>query len=161
MFPAREANFEPVTYRSLERSPQIAVDAGYSAQALVLPGHFGTSIFGHFWFSSSGSFIGFHHWGGPISKSLAYLFTIGVRTSAVEKVAWERERWRLRIYFMPPSFRFVYFSEWRVTLSKLLWNFEWTLRTRTPNCRVRVIDFYSVLLTNFRIASLSPADTII
>ena len=58
MFHEGEADFEQLTYRSLERSPQIALDAGYSAQPLVLPSHFGKGIFGHFWIF----FFGKLHW---------------------------------------------------------------------------------------------------
>ena len=99
MFPAREANFEQVTYRSLERppdSPGCRIQCPGVGFARPLRRKYFSTIFGFF---SSGSFIAFHIWGGPISKS-PRVFIYHWSSNFVEKVALERERWRLRIYFM-------------------------------------------------------------
>lgn len=86
MFPAREANFEQVTYW---KGPQIALDAGYSAQALVLPGHFGASIFRPFLdsFLREASLLSIS---GVVLflRALGCLFTIGVR------ISWKKWRWK-------------------------------------------------------------------
>ena len=74
MFPAREANFEQVTYRFLERppdSPGCRIQCPGVGFARPLRRKYFSTIFGFF---SSGSFIAFHIWGGPISKSLACFF---------------------------------------------------------------------------------------
>ena len=144
MFPAREANFQQLTYRSLERSPDSPGNSGCRIQC---PGVSFARPLQRKYFR-------------PFLDSFLFcLFTIGVRISWKSGVGKRAMAAENLFHVMPPTFRLVYFIEWRVTLSKLLWNFEWTLTTRIPNCRVRIIDFFTVLPTNFRIASLPPADT--
>ena len=92
MFPAREANFQQLTYRSLERSPDSPGNSGCRIQC---PGVSFARPLRRKYFrpvldSFAGSFIAFHIWAGPISKS-PRVFIYHWSSNFVEKVALKRE----------------------------------------------------------------------
>ena len=68
-----------------------------------MPGHFSASIFGHFWILFFSVYL-------PLEFEFRGKSGVGKRAMAAENL----------FHVMPPTFRLVYFIEWRVTLSKLL-----------------------------------------
>ena len=108
-------------------------------------------------FSSCESFIGFYIWRYLISTILACLFAVRIR------ISWEKLWWKGSMAAEMPSRAsyIVYYVVWRMNLSKLSWNFVWSLRTPTAICRVSFIDFYLVFSMDFRIVFLPHTNTVI